>query len=259
MTGPRILVLDIETGPIEARTWGMWKQNIDLKFIQDDWCILAYAAKWLGDDAVLYKDNRGRKDVRNDRVLLKHLHRLLDEADIVVTQNGIAFDIPKIMTRFITEGLPPVRNFQQVDTKVAAASLFKFTSNKLEFLTNTLTSSKKLMHNKYPGNTLWIECLAGNTDAWQEMEDYNRMDVVSTEELYLKLRPWIKGHPNIAAYYDDDELRCPRCGSTDIAESGIKQNKVLRYIEYLCNSCGGYAHSRTNCTSKTKRRGLLTC
>ena len=51
---PKILSLDIETAPMVGTFWGLWKQNIGLNQIAEDWYILCYAAKWLDTEDVVY-------------------------------------------------------------------------------------------------------------------------------------------------------------------------------------------------------------
>ena len=81
--------------------------------------------------------------------------------------------------------------YEVITTLIIAKSTFGFTSNKLEYMTDALCSdTKKSKHSKFPGFELWKECLNGNMEAWEEMEAYNKDDVISLEELYKKLSPW---------------------------------------------------------------------
>lgn len=48
------------------------------------------------------------------------------------------------------------------------------------------------------------------------MSDYNVVDVTILEEIYLKLRPWIKKHPNIGNLMDVNKVSCSICGHTDL-------------------------------------------
>ena len=52
---PRILLLDIETSPTMAAVWRLWKENIGLEQINNDWFIMSYSAKWLKDSTVYYE------------------------------------------------------------------------------------------------------------------------------------------------------------------------------------------------------------
>lgn len=190
---PKILIFDIETAPITAYVWGRRDINIALNQIKSEWSVIACAAKWLNAPAskVMYKDLRGVKDLSNDKEVLKFIWKLLDEADIVITQNGQSFDSPKLNARFILNGMTPPSPYKHLDTYRIARRVASFTSNKLEYLTDKLcTKYKKLSHSKFPGMSLWTECLAGNKAAWDEMKRYNIHDVLATEELYQKLHIW---------------------------------------------------------------------
>lgn len=254
---PKVIVLDIETCPIEAWTWGIWEQNVGLEMIKDDWSILAYAVKPVGGKPI-YRDTGGRgvKKVRDDSVILLELWAMLDEADIVITQNGKAFDIKKINARMVSLGMPPYSPIRIVDTLLEAKKHFAFTSNKLAWLSR-LTDERKSEHREFPGFELWKECLADNPRAWAEMKKYNVQDVVATEKLYYKLLPWMTGHPNMAMYADGEVIRCPKCASPDVHSRGYVHSQAGTYQRYCCQKCGGWARSRKNELPVEKRRKLL--
>lgn len=258
MTGPKIAVLDIETAPLQSHHWGLWQQNISLAQITIEWSILSFTNKWLGDKAIEYLDTSAREDVRDDSELLARLWEILDEADFVVAQNGKKFDLKKIKARMVMAGLPPFSPVIVIDTLLIAKAEFGFTSNKLEWMTKHLTKTKKRAHKKFPGFDLWTECLLGNPMAWKEMRLYNIDDVVSLEELYLVLRGWAVGHPNVAAFFPDEEARCPKCGSLDLTEKGRAFTQVGEYKRFLCGECGGYSRSRYTLNSLAKRKSLLS-
>ena len=257
--GPKVVVIDIETCPLESYTWGLWQQNVGLNQIKTEWTILSFSAKTLGDKRVRYKDSGGRgvDSVRDDREVCAALWKELNEADIIVAQNGKKFDLKKINARLLALGFPPYRPVKIVDTLLAAKAHFGFTSNKLEWMSAHLTDAPKSKHAKFPGFELWVECLKDNPQAWKEMRKYNVQDIVATEALYLKLRPWIEGHPNVAQYYDDDERRCPKCGSTALSDAGTVHTQVSTYVRYNCGGCGGFSRSRYTINSKEKRKSLL--
>lgn len=257
MSQPKIITLDIETAPIEAYVWGLFKQYVGLDQIKHDWSILAFAAKTLGKKGVRYFDNRDEDDVRDDTNLLALLWDELDQADIVVTQNGISFDQKKINARFIEKGWPPPSPYRSIDTKVEAQRIAKFTSNKLEWLAAILTDEKKDRHNEFPGFSLWAEALKGNPRAWKAMEKYNHKDVTTTEKVYLALRPWIAQHPNLGAYSDGSRPLCPKCGSKKVTLKGLRTTQIGQYHRFRCNSCGGWSHTRHTHTPLAQRRNQL--
>lgn len=256
--GPKIGTLDIETSPIVAYTWGLFKVNVGLNQILQDWTILSFAVKPLHGEGSYY-DVRGQDDLRDDTHLLHLLWEWLNELDIVVAQNGRAFDVKKIMARFLEAGMPPPSPFKVVDTLEMAKQIARFTSNKQDWLSQLLTDEPKEHHNEFPGMDLWVECLKGNPRAWEVMEEYNRKDVAGCEKMYLTMLPYYQGHPNVAAYYHDDAVRCPRCGSTSVdAMDAPALTQVGQYIQYKCGGCGGFSRSRYTLNSTAKRKALLT-
>lgn len=254
---PKILVFDIETAPILANVWGLWDQTVGLNQIKSDWHLLAWAAKWLGDPAskIMYMDQRNAKNIEDDRKILEGIWKLLDEADIVITQNGKAFDEKKLNARFILNGMKPPSSYKHIDTKQIASRRFAFTSNKLEYMTDKLCKKfKKQQHAKFFGFNLWKECLNGNMKAWKEMEKYNKYDVLSLEELYEKLQPWDRSI-NFNVYSDDIATQCS-CGSKRLQKNGHAYTSVGKYQRYSCAVCGAEVRARENLLSKEKKASL---
>ena len=250
------MVLDIETKPLEAYVWGLWNNDVPLNMVKSDWCVLSWAAKWLGSDEVMYLDQRDAEDIEDDKDILEVIWELLDEADIVLHQNGKRFDIPKLNARFIVHGMQPPSSFRHIDTKILAKRHFKFTSNKLEYMTNLLTEKKKLKHSKFPGFSLWKECMRGNEEAWDEMQAYNEMDILSLEELYYKLAPW-DSTLNFSVYHDGLDSTCS-CGNTKFKKAGFYYTNAAKYQKYKCTNCGREVRDKENLLSKEKRKSMKT-
>ena len=259
MNAARIVTLDIETSPILAYVWGLFKQFVNLNQIVTDWSIISFSYKWLHKDKVHHYNTGGKgvSEVRNDRQLLLLLWEVLDKADIVIAQNGVKFDVKKINARFIEMGMPPPSPYKVVDTMLHARSIAAFTSNKLAWLSEVLTDTPKSKHEKFPGFELWTECLADNPEAWEEMRLYNDQDIRATEEVYLKLRPYMIGHPNVAAYNGNTDMQCPKCSSVDLQRRGLALTQSGQYQRFRCSSCGGWARSRYTENPIEKRRALL--
>lgn len=256
MTQPVIKVADIETAPIEAATWGLFDQNIGLEQIVTDQSILSYAIKNLGKRGVRYEET-ALGDERNDYELCKKLWVELDEADFIIAHNGKKFDVKKINARFIAHGMPPPSPYIVIDTLLEVRRVAAFTSNKLEYLTKKLCTQKKMTHGKFPGYLLWQQYLLGNPAARKEMKKYNIQDIVSLEELYLILRPWMAGHPNLTTFVDSDNPACPKCGSTDVHPSGFRHTSVSRYVRYHCGNCGGWSRGRFSVRDRQSGKALL--
>lgn len=258
-TKPKVLVYDIETAPILGYVWGLWENNVGLNQIFADWHILSWSAKWLDDPAekIMYMDQRNAKSLEDDKVILKGIWDLLNEADIVITQNGKSFDQKKLNARFILSGFQPPSSYKHIDTKQIASKHFKFTSNKLAYMTEELnTVYKKLEHAKFPGFDLWKECMKGNIDAFKEMEIYNKHDVLALEELYHKLIPWDNSiNFNL---YNDDPVNVCKCGSNKSIKNGFFYTNAGKYQKHKCKKCGHETRSKQNLFSKEKRDSLCS-
>lgn len=258
VTGPQIITLDIETLPIQAFTWGIWQQNIGLNQIIKDWSVLSYTAKTLGEKGIRYGDTSPQADVYDDSELMTAIWNELDAADIVIGQNSKRFDHRKINARLIQLGFPPPSPYKVIDTKVEAAKVAMFTSNKLEWLAAALTDVPKDKHKDFPGFELWREIIAGNPKAWASMRRYNPRDVRATEKLYLALRPYIEGHPNLAVYAANGKAACPKCGSHNVVSRGYAYTQVGRYQRFHCTTCGGWSRGRFDTQQKGQRAALLS-
>ena len=255
-TEPKILFIDIETSPIEAHVWQLFDQNVGLNQIINDWSILCWCAKWHNKKKLYYEDVRNQKNKRDDSKILKQIWKLIDEADIVVGQNSKKFDSKKLNARFIINKMKPPSSYRQLDTRQIAKTVFGFTSNKLEYMTNALnTKYKKLKHNKFAGHELWVECLKGNMAAWREMEKYNKHDVLATEELYNKLIAW-NNSINFNTYHKMHDNICS-CGSRDIVRNGYHHTNAGKYDRFQCKKCGKTFSSKHNELSLKKRKEMF--
>lgn len=258
MAGPKILHLDIETAPDLAAIFTLWNQFLGIDSIIQDWYILCYSAMWEGDrevlsDSLVNYPKHYAADPTDDSEVLKSLHALLDEADIVVGQNGDRFDLPKINARFLIKGMKPPSPYQTVDTLKVSRRVFKHTSNKLDYVARILGLGAK---QDVGDKRTWIACMNGDLKAWDKMVRYNRQDVRLLAKVYRKLLPWINNHPNHGLYYDDERPRCPKCGSHHIQFRGTVK-KGLSYRRFQCQKCGGWGRERVSALTTGQRKALL--
>lgn len=246
----KILVLDIETAPKVAYVWRFFKENISAKQVKEHGHMMSFAAKWLGGDEIFYEECR--KD--DDKLIVEKMCHLLDQADMIIAHNGERFDMKQIRARAVVNGIKPPSPVKVIDTLLIAKREFSFPSNSLEYLTNVMGCKvRKGGHKKFPGFELWLECLRGNEEAWSEMREYNIIDVLALEELYLKLRPYDTKHPNLAVYAENkEEPVCPKCGGTHVQWRGYAYTSVGKYHRYQCNDCGGWGRGRYSLLPKNE-------
>lgn len=251
----KILILDIETSPNVAYVWRFWKENVGAKQVLENGQMLSFAAKWLDNDKIYYTDVQHHSELQ----MMKTLFDLLDEADIVVAHNGDSFDLPHVQGRGLVLGLKPPSPYKTIDTRKVAKYEFNFPSNSLEYLATVLKlENRKDGHKKFPGFELWLGVLSNNPEAWKEMKEYNIQDILVLEELYLRFRPYMKRHPNVAIYDEKiEEVHCPRCSSSHIQWRGYSHTNVAKYHRFQCNDCGGWGRTRYTEVTKEERKNIV--
>lgn len=249
-TGPRILMLDIETKPTKAYVWGLWNENIGINQIIEPGETISWAAKWHGKEPVLHMDVPTAGKVK----MLKGIYTLLEAADIVVHWNGVAFDIPTLNREFINQGWPPPSPFHEIDLMKTAKAKFKFQSNKFDFVLKQLGLGEKIKTDF----DLWKAFMANDPKAWKLMKEYNIHDAKMLEPMYDRMRPWVVNHPNVNLWNDDALVACHICGSSNIHRRGSYYTATLRYKRYRCNNCGTWGRIKTNDLPKDKKLSLLT-
>jgi len=250
----KILLVDIETAPKVALVWRFFKENISPKQVLQHGHIMSFAAKWLHKDEIYYQENRKE----DDRIIIRSLVNLFDEADIVVAHNGDRFDFPQVSARALVHDINPPSPYKTVDTCKVAKKHFSFPSNSLEYLAKVLKCDEKDSHKKFPGFELWLECLRGNNEAWEEMKAYNIQDVITLEEIYLKMRPWINNHPNVAIFDEEKEVcKCPKCSSENLQWRGYAYTQVGKFHRFQCQDCGGWGRTRYSEHTRDENKVIL--
>ena len=240
---PKILIFDIETAPMQAFVWKRFKENISLDQTISESFMLCWSAKWLYEEEVMGDCLTDVEAItENDQRIVKSLYDLINQADIIVAYNGRNFDIPYMNQRFLVYGFPPYVPTHIVDPYETAKSVFRFSSNKMDNIATQLGLQNKLSTDF----NLWKGCMMGDKKCLNNMLTYNKQDVVVLEEIYCKMLPWIKNHPNISNYFDDKN-RCTKCGSQQIE----KLNRVFytpsgQYELYRCKDCGTIFRGKKN-------------
>ena len=237
----KIYIVDIETAPTKAYVFGKWKQNIHDDALISDWFILTWSAKELFSDKI-YSATITPQEVKkeDDYRVCKGLFKILDDADIIVGHNFKRFDRKKANSRFLINELGCPSSYQIIDTCLQARKNLGELSNKLDVLAKKLGVGKKVDHQ---GFKLWVDCLDGDKEALNKMQEYNDGDILINEEVYLKMRPFILPHPNLSLFLDSDKLLCPCCESDNIKPVSEYTTYANVYTEYKCDKCGNRCRS----------------
>lgn len=233
----KILLIDIETSPNLAYVWGKYKQNV-IQYEQE-WHILSFAVKWLGDKKTyVYGLDDFKKHTGNDEMLVRKIWEYLDEAEIVVGHNCDRFDLKKINSRFLLYHIEPPEPYKTIDTLKVARKYFNFNSNKLGDLGKTLRVGSK---QDSGGFETWLGCMNNDKESWKKLKKYNKQDVVLLETIYMKMRKWITNHPRVGMVAG---LACPVCGGVKLQRRGYAKTATSKKQRYQCSSCGAW-HSAT--------------
>lgn len=237
---PQIIVWDVETTDIELaiRTYGLksFTRYHSPDTIKRDWSLLGAAWKVSGEAKVNCVSVSPR-NVFNDFEVTRRLHDVLSSADILVGHNMDRFDLKKFNTRAIFHGFAPIGQKPTIDTLKVARKYFALTSNKLSYLCKYLGLTHK---DESPD---WLRIMGGCPDELRYMREYNKKDVIATDDAYIKMRPWIDNHPDYNLWADvkdtsgEKVILCRKCGSEDVVKNGIKYLRNSKRQKYLCKTC----------------------
>lgn len=240
---PKILIYDVEVSPMLIWAFGEWDTN-SLRVEQYSY-MFCFSYKWFGERkttnvAIWDFPVRYKADPTDDKDVVKELHRLMSEADIVVAHNARRFDNRVAEERFLYHDLGPPAPYKTVDTLQVARRYFKHSSNALDSLGVKLKIGRKT--NKRYGD-MWYGCVMGVESAKRWMSRYNNQDVRVLERLYKKLRPWITNHPNMAVLSQRPDS-CPKCGGKHLISKGTRSTNAYTYQRFRCKDCGGWTSDR---------------
>lgn len=234
---PRILVVDIETKLLDIRAFGIRDQHIALHQIRS----IAKSArtihcigwKWLGERKahVLSEWEHGYTG------MVRKIRDLLDEADAVLGFNHINFDMKKMMGQFALLGIAFPKPATNIDIYKTVRQ-WGFPSSKLDYIAQAFELGRKVEH---PGYKMWNDCLDGCQKAQRKMAKYCAGDVRLTEDVYLRLRPYILNHPHL---HDTPGHSCANCGEDRLTSQGWKRTKYFKVQSLKCTSCGSWSQGK---------------
>ena len=243
--GSRILTIDIERFPIIGVFWdrkiaGMIPAGNVLERSR----MSCFGAKWYDESDYIYRaefdfDAAQITSAERENMVLTAWD-LLNEADVVVTFNGLSFDHKHLNDEFALVGLSEPAPFKRVDLYRLARTKFGYDSMSLASLADLLGVPAKLDSG---GMGVILAAMRGEAWAWEHLRTYNIGDITTTEALYDRLRGWMPSHPHLGRI-DGVQLRCNQCGGTDLARDAKPWTTAGRdYVAYTCRTCGGHVRS----------------
>lgn len=256
MSDPKILFWDIETSHNVIAKFSLRDEFTPHTNIIQERYMICGAWKLAGEKrvqtvSVLDDPKRYSKTPHDDFHVVKTLHGVIEEADVIVAHNGDKFDTKWLNGRVLFHGLPPLPPKPSVDTYKVAKRHFSLNSNRLDYLGQYLGVGRK---RSTPAG-LWMDVLRGDAKAVEKMVRYNRGDVTLLESIFEKLRPYISENINRQLWQNHDG--CPRCGSANVHSRGWHASVTQVYRRFQCVDCGGWFRKRQSEKARTSKDRLL--
>ena len=178
MKQPRVLLYDLESAGVNAL-------KSDLGFM------IVFGYKWLGDKRaqVLTIDRKSLQKF-SDKKLLEKVCEVVNQADVCVTHYGSIFDKKFLQGRLMINNLPGWSHPVMRDTCMGLRAVTNFSSKRLKHAAHIMQFRHKKMENNWP--VAWFQVMRGDMKALRGLAEYCKGDVEALEELYLRLRPYIK-------------------------------------------------------------------
>lgn len=227
MTDTKILAFDLETAPNLVYTFSLFKPMIGHEQIVEPARIICFSAQWVGTKKTIFMSEHhdGYEE------MLKGLYDLLDEADVVLTFNGVNFDGPWSLGEFMAQGWNPPSPFKHLDIYQHVKRFTRFPSRKLDYIADRLLGEKKVKHE---GFALWKACLEGDDKAWARMKRYAIKDTKLLIRLFEDIKGWLK----LPIQISEDPTACHNCGGTNLQRRGYARTQYSKYPRYQCTDCG---------------------
>lgn len=251
---PKILYFDIETTITIFAGFSLGNQYVTHDQVLKRPQVMCISWAW-NDDKVqhgtfdLKKYDLLKKDDDADFKLLERFSREYAKADLVVTQNGVNFDVPWLRSRIIKYKLPPLPEVQHDDTYLQTKKTVKHLSHKLDDVGDFLGYGRKADHGH--GMDWWIQIAQGNKTILSKIVKYCDEDVVKLRKVYKHQLPYVKSKLNMSTF--TGKACCPQCSSTDLIKDGFARPGLAKYQRYRCNSCGHPFRGGENLNKNTKR------
>lgn len=196
---------------------------------------------------VLDDPKRFKKCYYDDLLVVKKLHDLMHDVDVIVAHNGDQFDWKMFLARCLFHNLPPPPRPMMIDTLKVARQNFKIEANDLRYLAKYVGVEEK---GQAPD---WELIAIGDEKEIRKCAAYNKQDVKVLEPVYIKLRPFMKNHPNFNAVHNLPVDVCPTCASPNIQRRGFIFTRSSRKQRYQCKDCAAWcSDSRSISTAKVK-------
>ena len=242
ISGCNVLVYDIETSRNVAEVWNTGKTYIGHAALRGETKIITVAWKWLGSDVVEYLKWDRKKNSHEggcDKRLVEAFAKIYNRADAVLGWNNNNFDNKIVKARCMKFDFDINIYQKSIDVMKLCKAEFRVPSAAMAYYARYLGMEGKLQHTGLP---MWQDIQWGkkrdSKQAMKLMVKYNLQDVTLTEEIYLRVRKYLKPVFHVGMLTKGDKLSCPTCGSVELRRK--KQTTTAAgTIQHVmkCKSC----------------------
>lgn len=213
----KTMVYDIETSLVRIEHWGTGKTYINhnqlTQGIEGETRIISIAWKYVGEDEVYALT----WDDGCDKEMMREFMNYYNACDMVIGQNNNSFDNKLVATRAAKHGFPLNRFVKSFDIYRKVKSVLKLQSYSMAYMAKFFGLTLKQSHE---GIRMWKMIQYGTPSEKKEylkkMVDYNIGDIVTTEELYMKLRPYMGTVSHFGVKEGKPRWSCPVSGSENV-------------------------------------------
>jgi len=213
----KVMTYDIETSLVRADVWGTGKTYIRHDQLipgpEGETRIISIAWKYIGEDEVHYLT----WDDGCDKEMVRTFMSAYNRCDMIIGQNNNSFDNKIVKARAAKHRLFVNRFVKSFDIYRKVKTVFKLPSYSMAYMAKYFGLTLKQSHE---GIHMWKMIQYGTPDQkaeyLQKMVDYNIGDIVTTEELYMLLRPYLSTVTHIGVAKGEPKWTCPVSGSENV-------------------------------------------
>jgi hypothetical protein len=265
----KLLTYDIETGLLKASIFRLGEQTIRHEQLDPAFNItpiISIAYKWYHEDKVyvLSGDNA-----------VEEFDKIARQADVCLGKNNTRFDVKHVNTQRMLQGLKAYPEWLQAseDLESQLRKYFAFPSHSLDYISDLLGYGGKVKmefrHWKEISNyQFWLKVIKviklkklweplaqvifkqsakkivqKGKKALKDMLFYNKKDVLDTENVLVRVLPYITLRHNAST--KNAGQGCITCGSLRLSPTKIVELGKVRYQQFECLDHNGYAGKST--------------
>lgn len=237
---PFVLSYDIETTYVKADVWrpgynlNIGYDSIDKNFLEGRTHIICVSYKWAHEkEARLIHSG---VDFKGEGRLIERFDKIVNKAHIVLAHNGDHFDMKQFNTLRLINKLPPVMWPSSEDTLKMLRKNFKFSSNRLDYISSLLLGKGK---NKMSFDDWRAVVELKCPKARKKMFKYCIKDTVDLDKDAKIILPYIQTtQTKLMARRDVEDCSNYLCKNPHIIKAGTMRTLKGDFQKYKCTTCG---------------------